>query len=90
MLSEGDWEQILPDALFIIRSVKSESTGKTPHESFFNFKRKVFAEVVGLDNCVTEETFSWPKGLEREAPVFIRNFVRNKKKRPACKGTSCY
>ena len=61
------WEKMLPKALHSVRSLLCTSSNQTPHERFFNFKRK---STLGT---------SLPSWLTSPGPVLLRNFVPNGK-----------
>ena len=65
--SECSWEQALPDVLHSIRSLLCTATNATPHERFFNFKRR------------STYGSSLPRWLTSPGPVFLRRFVRQNK-----------
>ena len=69
-LEDKYWEISLPDALHSIRSMLCTSTNVTPHERFFNFRRK------------STHGHSLPTWLMTPGPVLLRRFVRTNKNDP--------
>ena len=61
------WEDVLPDVVHSMRSLLCTTSNATPHELFFNFKRKTFCGP------------SLPTWLMEPGPVLIRNFTRASK-----------
>lgn len=62
------WESVLDNALFCIRSLLCTSTNCTPHERMFTHPRRT---------CTGTTTPSWLSG-----PVLMKKFVRNSKYEP--------
>ena len=85
-LEELDWEGVLPEVLWIMRSVMCQSTGKSPHEAFFQFKRRVFPDGDIGKLVSVDKIDGFPGDLSRGSPVFVRNFVRKSKSDPLVKG----
>ena len=84
-LDSLDWEHCLGEALFILRSRVCESTGSSPHDLFFRFRRRYFADS-DLKLLAKDSDFTMNKGKnQRGSKVFIRNFVRVKKTDPLVK-----
>ena len=80
------WEQCLGEAFFILRSRVCESTGSSPHDLFFRFRRRYSADS-DLKLLANDADFTMNKGkIQRGSQVFIRNFVRVKKTDPLVKG----
>ena len=78
-LDSIDWEQCLGEALFILRFRVCESTGSSPHDLFFRFRRRYFADS-DLKLLPNDADFTMNKGkIQRGSKVFIRNFVLVKK-----------
>ena len=69
-LPDSQWELVLPDALHSIRSLLSTATNCTPHERFFNFKRR------------SNFGSTLPSWLSNPGPVLMRRFVRHSKNDP--------
>ena len=65
-LNDSHWESVLPDALHSIKSLLSTVTNSTPHERFFNFKRR------------SSFGTSLPTWLTNRGPSLLRCFARNK------------
>lgn len=83
-MEDLDWEDVLPEVLWIMRAVTCKSTGKSPHDAFFNFTRKVFADG-NIKQLEPQKIGGFPDGLTRGSPVFVRNFVRKQKSDPVVK-----
>ena len=84
-LDSIDWEQCLGEALFILRSRVCESTGSSPHDLFFRFRRRYFADS-DLKLLANDADFTMNKGkFQPGSKVFIRNFVRVIKTDPLVK-----
>ena len=64
------WEDLLPEALYAIRTLLCTATNATPHERFLPFQRR---SSVGI---------SLPSWLLRPGPVLLRRFVRHGKNDP--------
>ena len=62
---DSQWEVVLPDALYSIRSLLSTSTNTTPHDRFFSFQRR--------SSCGT----SMPSWLHSPGAVLLRRCVRD-------------
>ncbi|MCH2619858.1 MAG: transposase family protein, partial [Candidatus Poseidoniia archaeon] len=71
-LTEGMWESVLPDALSSIRALASTSTGETPHNLLFNFKR----------NNAHVLPPKIPEWMQEPGPVLLKNFTRASKREP--------
>ena len=85
-LDSLDWEQCLGEALFILRSRVCGSTGSSPHDLFFRFRRRYFADS-DLKLLANDADFTINKGkMQRGSQVFVRTLVRVKKKDPLVKG----
>ena len=65
-LPEGQWEDVLPEALHAVRSLVCLSTNETPHERFFRFPRRAMFGT------------TLPSWLLSPGTVLLRRFVRNK------------
>ena len=66
-LEVSQWEKVIDNALFSIRSLLCTTTNCTPHEKMFTFKRKT---VTGT---------SIPSWLSSPGPVLLRKYVRQSK-----------
>jgi hypothetical protein len=82
-LDDIDWEEVIAEALAVMRATVCEPTGKSPHNTFFNFKRrvfhgKIFDEQKSVENKIVD--------VCRGSHVFIRNFLRKKKADPIVSG----
>ena len=67
-LKVTEWESVLDNALFCIRSLVCTSTNSTPHERMFRHARRTTTGIA---------TPTWLKG-----PLYMRKFVRNNKYEP--------
>ena len=64
-LSESSWSTVLGEALHCIRSLVNRVTNTTPHDRFFNFKRRI---------CPSFSSFP----LEAGKYAWLRRYVRQK------------
>ena len=72
--------------MFILRSRVCESTGSSPHDLFFRFRRS-YSGHTDLKLLANDADFTMNKGkIPRGSQVFLRNFVRVKKTDPLVKG----
>ena len=79
------WEQCLREALFNLRSRVCGLTGSSPHDLFFRFRRRYFADS-DLKLLANDADFTMNKGkTQRGSKVFNRSFVRVKKTDPLVK-----
>ena len=69
-LSQGHWQEVLPDVLHSIRSLLCTATNTTPHERMFGFQRR------------SGTGSSLPSWLSTPGPVLLRRFVRHSKQDP--------
>ena len=83
-LKPDDWELVVGESLFILRSRICNATGKSPHDMFFSFQRRIFANSNDLDSLEAPQTVK-NKDLKRGSHVLIRNFVRHRKTDPFVK-----
>ena len=80
-LKPDDWELVVGESLFILRSRICKATGKSPHDMFFSFQRRIFANSKDLDSLEAPQIVK-NKDLKRGSHVLIRNFVRHRKTDP--------
>ena len=83
-LKPDDCDFVVGESLFILRSLICEATGKLPHDMFFNFQRRIFANSNDLDSLEAPQIVK-NRDLKRGSHVLIRNFVRHRKTNPFVK-----
>ena len=83
-LKPDDWELVVGDSLFILRSRICEATGRSPHDMFFNFQTRKFATSNDLDSLEAPQIVK-NRDLKRGSHVLIRNFVHHRKTDPFVK-----
>ena len=64
------WEQVLSEALHLIRSLLCTATNTTPHERLFNYQRR---STMGV---------TFPTWLSQSGPVLLRRHARSSKHEP--------
>ena len=69
-LPDSQWEQGLPNALNLIRSLSTTSTNSTHHERFFGFQ------------CHSSDGISKPSWLMSPCPVLVCRFIHANKNDP--------
>ena len=83
-LKPDDWELVVGESLFILRSRICKTTKKLPHDMFFTFQRRIFGNSNDLDSLEAPQIVKH-RDLKRGSHVFIRNFVRHRKTDPFVK-----
>ena len=81
-LKPDDWEIVVGESLFILRSRICEATGKLPHDMFFNVQRRIFANSNDLDSLEAPQIV---KNRDLKRGSHVLNFVRHRKTDPFVK-----